>query len=113
MISIKDMSYNELMEKIENCKELIEEYEVGTGDYNTCKAELHVVEKELNIRREQIRRQIIKDITAPDTMSKEEAGYLSYQTFLSDAEMGNVLYTDILFEDFEEKELEKLWKESH
>lgn len=113
MISIKDMSYKELKEQIENCKDGLEEYTLGTGDYNSLSSELVVAENELKLRKEIFHKQIIKDITDPDTMSKEEANYISYLEFLSDSEMGNPGYEDVLFDDFEEEELEKLWKESH
>ena len=50
MFNIKDFSYDELKEQIENCRELLDEYEYGSGDYNICKAELHVAERELKTR---------------------------------------------------------------
>lgn len=113
MISIKDMSYEELKVQIENCKDALEEYTIGTGDYNHFSSELVEAEKELKLRKRKIKEQIIKDITDPDTMSKEDANYTSYLQFLSDSEMGNHLYIEVLFEDFEEEELERLWKNSH
>lgn len=117
MISMQDMSYDELKEKIENCKdtleECLEECTTGTGDYYTLIAELIDAKNELKARKEKLHEQIIKDITDPDTMNKEEANYVSYLEFLSDSEMENHGYEEVLFEDFEEEELEKLWKESH
>lgn len=50
MFNIKDMSYEELKEQIKNCRELLDEYEYESGDYNMCKAELHVTERELKTR---------------------------------------------------------------
>jgi hypothetical protein len=113
MLSIGDMSYIELKEQIENCIDELDQCEFGTGDYNTWNAALIVAKNELKVKREIIHRQIIKDITNPKTMCLEEANYVSYLEFLSDAEMGSKEYSEVLFEDFEEEELARLWKESH
>jgi hypothetical protein len=113
MISIKDMSFEELKEQIDNCKDALEECELGTGDYNSLNAELIVAKSEMKIRREKIQKMIIKDITDPDTMNIEEAGYVSYQQFLSDAETSTEGYSEVLFENFDEEELVRQWKESH
>lgn len=113
MISIKDMSFDEVKEQIYNCKDALEECSPGTGDYNSLRTELVVAENELKQRKEKLHEQIIKDITDPNTMSKEDANYVSYLEFLSDSEMGTQGYEEVLFNDFEEEELERLWRESH
>lgn len=113
MISVKNMSYKELKEQIENCRIELDEYIENKGDYNHLSSELHVAEKELKIRKEKLREQIIKDITDPTTMNLEESNYLSYQQFLSDSEMGNEGYEEVIYEYFEEEELVRLWNDSH
>lgn len=67
------------------------------------------------VDRDEIRNKIIQHITEPDTMSLEESGYVSWKEFLSDAAVNTECkeYTDILFEEFEEEEIEKLWRDSH
>lgn len=56
---------------------------------------------------------IISELKEKDTMSKEEAGYITYHHFLTDAHMGESnKYHDVLF-GLDEDELEKIWKESH
>jgi hypothetical protein len=109
----KDMSFDELKEQIENYKGTLKEYLRGTDNYNSLSKQLFAAEKEMMWRRGKIREQIIKDIADPDTMSIEEANYVSYLEFLSDAQMGDHGYEDVLFEEFSEEELERLWRESH
>lgn len=113
MSSIKDMTFNELKEKIESFTEEIEGCSPGTGDHNTLSEKLALAKKELKLRKQKLHDQIIRDITDMDTMSKEESNYSSYLTFLSDAEMGTEGYEEVLFDDFTEEDLERLWKESH
>lgn len=68
---------------------------------------------------EEIRQQIIKDVTEEDTMSLKEANYDCWKGFLSDARMGldneefYKKYEEYLYENFTEEELEKLWQDSH
>lgn len=67
------------------------------------------------IDREGVINKIKQHVTEPGTMSLEESGYDSWHQFLSDAAMQTEgkEYTDILFDEFKEDELEKLWKDSH
>ena len=113
MVNIKDLTFDELKEKIENSEDSLEECNPGTEDYSLYSSELVEAKKELKHRKEKLHKQIVKDITAHDTMSKEEAGYLSYHGFLIDAALGTPGYEEVVSEDFEEDELERLWKESH
>jgi len=71
-------------------------------------------------REERIKKLIINDITNKDTGSASECGYGDeWRNFLSDACELDAdseeydLYQDVLYEGFTDKELEKLWRNSH
>lgn len=110
---IINLSYDELNESIEKLETYLYYNEPGTEEFIQKTHQLNVVKQELKKKKQSLHEQIIKDVTDPDTMSKEAAGYDNYRSFLSDSEMGNHGYEEVLYEDFTENDLEKLWKESH
>lgn len=69
----------------------------------------------IKINYNKIKKQIIKDITDKDTDYYIECGYEYWKDFLSDgnAEIDAEQYDKVLYEDFTEEELEKLWRNSH
>ncbi len=70
--------------------------------------ELHVIKK---IVKESLYNEIVCDVT--DIKTEYYAPeYASWREYLSDCD-GNADYEDVLFESFEEKELEALWQNSH
>ena len=51
MISVRDLTDNELLEQIKNAKEDLESAQYGTGDYNVAIAELRVALQEKRRRK--------------------------------------------------------------
>jgi len=70
-------------------------------------------------REERIKKLIIKDITDKDTAYYLEHEYECWKDFLSNGCELDVdseeydLYQDVLYKDFSDEEIEKLWRNSH
>ena len=77
--------------------------------------EAHDAEEELHIIKKIVKESLYNEIVCDVTDIKTEyyaPEYASWREYLSDCD-GNADYEDVLFESFEEKELEALWQNSH
>ncbi len=85
------------------------EYGLEDDEYKLLD-KLTKIQNEIKIK---IRQRIINNITT-DCDHINELGYDSWKSMLSDANMEDVSeYNEVLYNDFTEDELEKIWQESH
>ena len=99
-----------------NCLKLLDDLliMVKTGeitleeDAREAEAMLHMIQ---NTVRDALYERVVLDITDMQT-EYYAPEYASWKEYLSDCD-GNADYKDVLFESFQEKELEALWQNSH
>lgn len=99
-----------------NCLKLLDDLliMVKTGeitleeDAREAEAMLHLIQ---NTVRNALYERVVLDITDMQT-EYYAPEYASWKEYLSDCD-GNADYKDVLFESFQEKELEALWQNSH
>lgn len=99
-----------------NCLKLLDDLliMVKTGEIKLG-MEVSEAEEELRIIQNVVRESLYAEIVCDVTDIKTEyyaPEYASWKEYLSDCD-GNADYKDVLFESFQEKELEALWQNSH
>lgn len=116
-ITLKKLEELEWMDNVKEVEYNGESCEDGVSPWYTIhytdgsKEDIYIKPTDYNV----IKQQIIKDITDKYTDYYKELGYEYWKDLLSDGntEIDGEEYDKVLYNDFEEEQLEELWRNSH